>query len=126
MALLTAFLLPVVATQLRLRVTPKTTVDPAGVRIEAHGPIVVTGNRLVRAFPGAGRTLVIRGSDCRISVLGPAARLTVSGDRNTVNLSGVGSIVVTGRRNRVRWGDEVGGRGPKVTDRGAKNVVTRQ
>ncbi|WP_161880791.1 DUF3060 domain-containing protein [Deinococcus alpinitundrae] len=101
--------------------------DSGGLRITAPSPRTAAPTRGVtlvsRSVDCRGRSVTISGDNQRLTLTGSCASVILKGNRNTLQVSRVGSISIQGSGNRVLWTSAISGAKPLLRLSGSGNVV---
>lgn len=102
--------------------------DSSGLRVTTTSPRAAPSpvrgvTSASRPFDCRGRSVTVRGDNQRLTLLGRCASVTLKGNRNTVQISRVGSISIQGSGNRVTWTAALSGAKPLLRLSGSGNAV---
>ena len=70
-------------------------------------------------------TAEVAGNGNTVTVTGPCAKVSVTGNHNTVSIDQAGTIAALGNDNTVTWKAGAGGKDPEVSNLGSRNVVRK-
>jgi len=102
--------------------------DSSGLRVTTTSPRAAAPTRSValasRPVDCRGRSVTVTGNNQRLTLTGSCAAVLVKGNRNTLQVSRVGSISIQGSGNRVTWVSAISGAKPLLRLSGSGNVVS--
>ncbi len=103
--------------------------DSSGLRVTTTSPRAAPSpvrgvSSASRPFDCRGRSVTVTGNNQRLTLTGSCAAVLVKGNRNTLQVSRVGSISIQGSGNRVTWVSAISGAKPLLRLSGSGNVVS--
>jgi len=87
--------------------------------------VTIIQNDLKRTIECSGGSVRVSGNRNTLNLTGECSTLFIDGDDNVVTVQAVGEISTWGNRNKVTWTRGLGGKPPKISNPGTKNTIEK-